>query len=500
MTERIMLINVVDQTESRTAILENDKLDELYIEGDTYPSFIGNIYKARVLNIEPSFQAAFVDLGLAQPGFLHLSELDFSVIPGNAGSKIPAHKRTIQSLLRKGMEMIVQVTKDPIDKKGPSVSTYVSLAGRYLVLMPNENKNGVSKKIEDDRERHRLKEVLDELGIPKNIGVIARTAAIGVKKTDLAKDCRYLQTQWKDIRKEFERAKAPAVLHKERDLALRTIRDLFTPDIKNIFVDSEPVFQRCMSFMKVIAPRSTRVLKLYRETTPLFYKYNVEEQIEQVFGRRVSLASGATLIIDQTEALTAIDVNSGRYRERKDPELTAFETNREAVPEIVRQLKLRDIGGVIVIDFIDMRDKKHKNEIEKLLSNELKKDRTRSIMTKISVFGLVEITRQKFRPSISRSLTVECPHCRGTGYVRSPEPMALAVFRQIALHSKNEKVDKIFIKTNPEVANLLLNKKRCDLARIETETRQMIFIEGDAGLGSDASEFILYDKNNQILD
>ncbi|MDK1031197.1 MAG: Rne/Rng family ribonuclease, partial [Planctomycetia bacterium] len=450
-----MLINAIEDEECRIAIVQNGILEELYIERASDEGLVGNIYKARVSNVEPSIQAAFVDFGQYKNGFLHASDICPSLIPPQkqrgkekeaeakkteakpASDRRDRHSRgkrrvPIQQTLQPGQEILIQVTKDGIGTKGPSITTYLSLPGRHLVLMPHVKRLGVSRKIKDFDTRKKLRDMLISLDPPKDMGFIIRTAGHQHGKRDVNRDLQYLLRLWKLINNRAKGAKAPVELYRESDLVVRALRDTLTPDIDQVLVDSESIFRRVREFLKIAMPRYVSRAKLYESNTPLFHKYKIEPQINTIYGRTVPLASGGSIVIEQTEALVAIDVNSGRGHRSKDPEESAYKLNIEAARETVRQLRLRDLGGVIVIDFVDMLEAKHRSAVEQVLKEGLGKDRARTQVGRTSRFGIIEMTRQRVRPSLERSTFVNCENCRGTGVVKPPEAAGLDVLRQVA--------------------------------------------------------------------
>jgi len=479
--QRKMLINALEPEESRIAILEDNVLQELYIQPTATESYLGNIYKGRVNNAERSIQAAFVDIGLPKNAFLHVSD-----VRGTGGeiwmptdSAIPKRRKDdtpIQNLLQKGQELVVQVLKEPIGTKGPSVTTYISVPGRFLVMMPGVVHYGVSRKITDEAERTRLRQLLEELELPTNVGFIVRTAGADARKTDLQRDLRYLRHLWDAVEERIRSAQPPALVYQESDIVIRAMRDIFAPDIEEIVIDSEEVCRKAAEFLRVVSPNLRNRVKLYRGAAPLFHRYGIEEEIENTFRDRVPLKSGGSIVIEQAEALVAIDVNSGRYTNESDIEETAFRTNMEAAREATRQLRLRDMGGVIVIDFIDMRLEKHQREVEKAVATELKRDRARNRVLRMSRFGLMQITRQRVRQGTKLALFEPCPTCAGTGLVRNDAGMVPHVMRQIRLGLSKKDVERIDILATPEVADLLGNARRHDLDGIEQDTRCKIRI------------------------
>ena len=416
------------------------------------------------------------------------------------GRKTPRRERPpIQQCLRRGQEVIVQVTKEGIGTKGPTLTTYVSCPGRYLVMMPGMAQLGVSRKIEDLEQRRELKRTLQELNPPRNLGFIIRTAGTEVSKKELQGDLNYLVRMWKVIANRIRSQKAPVELYQESDLVIRTIRDVFSDEIDRIIVDNEQVASRIRDFLSIVDPRSAGIVELYTGTMPLFQKFGVEREIEKINSRRVELPNGGSLVIDSAEALVAIDVNSGRYREQRDAELTAFNMNKEALTEVVRQLRLRDLGGVIVIDFIDMREERHKREIEHLLREELKNDRARTKVLRMSQFCMIELTRQRVRPSLKRSIYMDCPHCHGSALIKTPESVSLDVMRRLAAGATRVDVTRLDVKAYPSVATFLLNRKRKALVDLEEKTGKRITITPDESLAGDQISIAAYDLRNSLL-
>ena len=416
------------------------------------------------------------------------------------GRKTPRRERPpIQQCLRRGQEVIVQVIKEGIGNKGPTLTSYISCPGRYLVMMPGMAQLGVSRKIEDLEQRRELKRTLQELNPPKNLGFIIRTAGTEVSKKELQGDLGYLVRMWKVIANRIRTQKAPVELYEESDLVIRTIRDVFTDEIDRIIVDNEQVASRVRDFLSIVDPRSAGIVELYTGTMPLYQKFGVEREIEKINARRVELPNGGSLVIDSTEALVAIDVNSGRYREQRDAELTAFNMNKEALKEVVRQLRLRDLGGVIVIDFIDMREERHKREIERLLREELGSDRARTKVLKMSQFCLVELTRQRVRPSLKRSIYMDCPHCRGSALIKTPESVSLDAMRRLAAGATRLEVARLEVKAYPTVATFLLNQKRKALLELDEKTGKRITVVSDGTLAGDQVGIAAFDGKGHYL-
>src|SRR5437763_479805 len=463
-----MLINVSEGEECRIALMDGGKLEELYMERTSSTSHVGNIYKGRVTNVEPSIQAAFVDFGLGRNGFLHISDLmpqyfgkKGEDIVESVGKKMARRDRPpIQKCLRRGDEIIVQIIKEGIGTKGPTLSTYLSIPGRILVMMPGMANKGVSRKIEDEVERRRLRQILDSLKPIDEVGFIIRTAGIGKTKAEIQRDLQYLTRLWQNIDKKLKSTPAPVELYTEGDLITRTVRDVFTSDVDRIIVDNKDVAKRIKEFIKITAPRTKNKVDLYEEPVPLFHKYGIEKEIELMYSRHVPLPSGGSLVIDSTEAIVAIDVNSGKFRDHSDAETTAFKTDMEAADEIPRQLRLRDLGGVIICDFIDLRFERHRRELEKRLHDNLRNDRAKTKVLRMSQFGIIEMTRQRMRPSLKRSIYFDCPHCKGAGLVKTPESMSLDVMRRLAIAAHDQRVARVELAVSPEVAFYFQNRKR----------------------------------------
>jgi ribonuclease E len=496
-----LLINAVDPEEYRIALIEDGILEEFYIETTAKEQIRGNIYKGVVAHIEPALQAAFIDYGGEKNGFLQADEIhpEYHHEPSEPAEGQKHGRPPIQKLIHRGQEILVQVTKEESGTKGVALTTYISLPGRDLVLTPGQPGVGVSRKIEDEAERERLKTILSQLKVPEEIGTIVRTAGEGKKKQELAQNMESLLRLWGEIRTRAMEQPAPSLVYKEMDLAIRTIRDLFTPDIQEILIDNNDIFKQVRDFLGIIAPRQRNQVKLYKETRPIFSKHQVENQIETIFQNRVKLKSGGHIVIDPTEALVAVDVNSGRSIKERQIEETAFKTNLEAAEEIARQLRLRDLGGLIVIDFIDMKGAKYQNEVVKVLKNHLKRDKARTTVSRISKFGLLELSRQRIRPPIQFGTYYTCPTCQGKGLVRSIETLALMYLRKISLGISKGTIASVSGELPLEVANYLLNRKREDLARLEERHRVSIFLEGKPHLMPEDGklEFLKKKKNEE---
>jgi len=529
-----MLINVSQPEECRIAIVEDGVLEELYIERTSQNNYVGNIYKGRVVNLEPSIQAAFVDFGVGRNGFLHISDIEPQYFrqggyqpdkpiggPDSArddadeedeGSEYaqvgggdrpgpprgrgrtfrpgarPRIKPPIQDILRRGDEVLVQVIKEGIGTKGPTLSTYISIPGRYLVLMPALGRVGVSRKIEDDEARRKLRDVMLELNPPKGVGFIVRTAGVDRTKKELSRDLAYLLRLWKVIVRRIRKHAAPVDIYEESDMIIRTIRDIFTGEVDAIYIDEPSAYERAKEFLQIVMPRYVSRLQLYEGKEPLFHRYGLDDEIRRIHQREVPLRQGGSIVIDQTEALVAIDVNSGNFRAEDSAEETAYQMNILAAKEIARQLRLRDLGGVVVNDFIDMRKEKHRRSVERALRDAVRRDRARTKILRISPFGLIEMTRQRIRPSLKRSVFRECPDCAGTGVVKTAESMAIEVVRLLILAAQREDVAKVTITVSEEVATYLNNKKRRELSRIEDEGKLSVQVLGREAV---APEYLL---------
>jgi len=486
-----MLINAVEAEEYRVAIIKDGLLDGFYIETSTAEQRIGNIYKGVIERIEPSLQACFVNFGSDKNGFLQASDIHPEYYLDNRETSKVQTLPPIQKVLKKRQETLVQITKDMQGHKGAQLTTYLSIASRYLVLMPGST-GGISRKIEDEKERLRLKSIMSQLKPPEGIGYIVRTAALKKNKREISRDLNRLLRIWNDIRERVEKAPPLSLIHKEQDICLRTLRDYFTSDISDVLVDDKENFSKVKDYMKIISPRHRRRVKLYKGKQPIFAKYEIEEQIETIYSSKVPLKSGGSIVIDPTEALIAIDVNSGRTRIGSNVENTAFKTNFEAAPEIARQLRLRDMGGLVVIDFIDMKDKKHIREIEKLIREETKEDRAKIDISNISKFGLLELSRQRLRPSIESKSYQTCNYCQGRGLIPSVESASVSLLRQIWMGLSKKGVMQVKGTLSVEVAAYLHNKKRKELTQLESRYRAEIVLQGDPSLspGNGKLEFL----------
>jgi ribonuclease E len=469
-----ILINAVDHEECRIAKVTDSKLEEFHIESASREITQGNIYKGIITRLEPSLQAVFVDYGAERHGFLQKNDIHRDYFHDSPNGDL-----SLNTIVKRGQEVLVQITKDPIAQKGAMLSTFISLPGRYLVLMPGSDSRGISRKIEDEEERQRLKEIINSLKLPEGFGVIVRTAGADCNKTQLSKDLNYLMRLWENIKASVGQEQAPALLYKERNLVLRSIRDSFNADITEILIDDAPVFYEVKNFIKIISPKHLKIVKLYKGDRPLFTKFQLENQIASIFDNRVPLVSGGSIVIEQTEALVAIDVNSGKATQKKSIEETAFQTNLEAAEEIARQLRLRDLGGLIVIDFIDMKEIRRRAEIERAMKTFIKLDKARIKVGRISGFGLMQMSRQRIRPSIEFSSYVPCPNCQGKGVTPSTETLVLSFLRKLRLETLKGDVTSVKGVVPPEVAKYLLNRKKKEILDLEMRRNLNIIIEGD---------------------
>ncbi len=524
-----MFINVAQPEECRVAIVENGVLEEFYIERSAQENYVGNIYKGVVVNLEPSIQAAFVDFGVGRNGFLHISDvepqyfrlggfdpdklLSPTLEEGNGGngrrgrsrlrtaSGRPRIKPPIQDIFQRGDEVLVQIIKEGIGSKGPTLSTYISIPGRYLVLMPSLGRVGVSRKIEDFEQRRRLRGILQELNPPEGLGFIVRTAGADRTKKELSRDLAYLLRLWRVVVRRIKNQRGPVAIYEESDMIIRTIRDIFTTEVDAIYIDEPQAYERAKEFLQMVMPRYVNRLHLYEGKKPLFHKFNIEKQIEQIHQREVPLKSGGSIVIDQTEALVAIDVNSGNFRAADESaEETAYQINLMAAREIARQIRLRDLGGVIVNDFIDMRQERHRRGVERALREALKRDRARSRILRTSPFGLIEMTRQRIRPSLRWTLYRPCPTCTGSGMVKTVETLGLELIRTLVHLSQQDKVRRIELQVAPDVAGFLNNQKRHQLTQLEENNKVTIQILAKEGAHPELADIQCFDEQGNVLE
>ena len=469
-----MLINAVHLEQKRMAIVEDGKLVEFNIQMAVREPITGNIYKGIVMKVERGLQAAFVNYGGRKDGFLPLRDVSSNYFTEGA-----------RSTLKPGQEVLVQVLREVSERKGALLTSYISLPGRYLVLLPNKESSGISRKIEDEVDRKRLKELVEQIQTEAGVGFIVRTAGMNRTKQELARDYQHLSRLWKEIRKGAAETAAPALIYQESAFGVRSLRDYFTTDIEEILVDDMETFRQVRAYCKAVAPRNVKMIKLDKEKTPLFDKYQLEDQIRVIYQDRVELKSGGYLIINPTEAMITIDVNSGRGSHKRNVEETAFQTNTEAAEEIARQLRLRDLGGLLVIDFIDMMDSKHNAEVEKTFKKAISLDRARIQLSHISKFGILELSRQKKQSTIQEISYTPCPFCRGRGVRPSLEYTALTAYRKIETQAVKGFSSLIKLSVPYEVADYLLNQKRAEISRLENDYDMSIHISGSPDMAWD---------------
>jgi ribonuclease G len=453
---REIVINATKH-ESRIAVLDDGQVVELWVERTRHRTIVGNIYKGRVTKVLPGMQSAFVDLGLERDAFLYVSDViddieDFSEEGGDELhlDDVPQQRPEISDLLREGQEIVVQVSKDTIAGKGARITSHITLPGRFLVYMPTVNHIGVSRRIENEEERLRLKQTLESMR-PERGGFIARTAGEGREADEFRADFKYLTDLWDHIRRKAEKASAPNAIHHDLDLVLRTIRDVLSPDFKSVWVDDVDQYQRIVEFLNQIQPNLVSRVRLYRRDEPIFDEFGIEPEIAKALKSKVWLKSGGYIVINQTEALVAIDVNTGKYVGKKNLEETVFKTNVEAAKEIVRQIRLRDLGGIIVLDFIDMEEPNNRARLFEALEVEIRKDRSKTKILQISEFGLIEMTRKRVRQSLERSLTQACPYCGGSGRIKSNTTVALEIWRELMKLRDLHEGQDVIVRVNPVI-------------------------------------------------
>jgi len=494
-----------DPYETRIAVLEDDRLAELHLERRNHRGVVGNVYQGRVTRVLPGMQAAFVDIGLERDAFLYIADV-LPDVPdddpdlatpggdetgnGEAGNgearngeapPLPADVPTIDTLLRSGQEILVQVSKDPLANKGARVTTHVTLPGRFLVLLPTVGHLGISRRIEDEEERGRLRQILEQL--PRDAGgFIVRTAGEGRDAEDFAADQRYLAGLWQRIREAADETPAPGLVHQDLDLALRIVRDLYSEEFAGLWVDDEETYARIVEFLDHIQPQLAPRVRLDRADRALFERFGIESEIDAALKPKVWLKSGGHLVINQTEALVAIDVNTGRYVGERDLETTALATNLEAVEEVVRQIRLRDLGGIIVIDLIDMVEPANRERVFEALGRELRKDRSKYKVLSISEFGLVELTRKRSRTNLERQLTRNCPCCEGSGRVPTAATTCLRIRRSLLKMRGSLPWKDILLRVHPDVAKAFQHEERVVLDELERELGAAIHLQGDAKL------------------
>lgn len=482
-----------NQREIRVALLENNQLVELFIEHKAKKGIVGNVYKGRVTRILPGMQVAFVNIGMEKAGFLYVGDIDVFDIRQVDGEKqkedesaLPldeegraidqdkpfrgySHGIPIQDILKEGQEIMVQVAKNPMGTKGPRLTSYVTLPGRHIVYMPTVNQISVSRRIEDEAERERLINIISEIGRP-NEGYIVRTAGEGRTREDFASDTNFLHRLWENLKASTETANAPSLLYEDLNLIFRAIRDMFNQDVRRLVVDSKNDYQKCLEFCNTYLPHLVDKIELYGDSTPVFDHYGIEMEISRALGRKIWLKSGGYISIDQTEALVAVDVNTGKFVGHSDPEETILKTNLEAVWEIVYQLRLRNIGGIIIVDFIDMAKEESKEIVWNALTQALKADRSRTKILKISEIGLVEMTRKRVRESLTQTLCDLCSYCEGKGYIKSPTTVCYEILRAIQRLAGNN-IDKktVTVEVHPAIYDLIFEEESSFLEEMEKQ-------------------------------
>lgn len=486
----------VEHQEKRVAIIEDKTLEEFYVERQDAQKLVGNIYKGVVQTIVPAIGAAFIKMGLGKNGFLYVQDLtqpDYEKMAelidrpysydGAIGSPSKSkHPGDIKRILKAGQEILVQVVKEPLGTKGPRLTTHIALPGRYLVLMPCDSHLGVSRKIQENKERARLRELLKQLNAPSNIGLIVRTVASGSTKRDFVQDLRYLMNLWRRIKGCYQRRPAPALVHEEYDLVLRIIRDKFSAQTSRLLVDSKEEYKRIMRFLNIFAPNFKSRVQFYRSDLPLFGKSGVEEEISKVYERKVQLKSGGYIMLEPTESLVAIDVNSAKFTSKRDIEETAYMVNLEAAKEIARQIRLRDIGGIIIIDFIDMNQAGHRRKVFDTLNAALKRDHAKTDISSVSKLGLIEMTRQRTRKSIESVIYHCCPYCQGKGLIKSPATMAILALRKLKKMLPTINRRTVLLLAHPDVSSRLTNQNRQSIYNLERKFKVKILIRQDSKL------------------
>ncbi len=465
-----MLINAVHAEQKRMAIVENGKLVEFNIQMSVKEPITGNVYKGVVQKVERGLQAAFVNYGGKRDGFLPLRDV--------SSEYFTEQRENGKTSLKIGQEVLVQVVREVSERKGALLTAYISLPGRYLVLLPNKQSSGISRKIEDEEDRKRLKNLVEQIKLDEGVGFIVRTAGMNRTKQELSRDYQNLLKLWKEIQKRTKTVPTPSLIYQESDFGICSLRDYFTSEITDIQVDDLDTFKKMREYCKVVVPKTAKIIRLYKEKAPMFDQYNLEEQIRIIYQERVDLKSGGYIIISPTEAMITIDVNSGRASNKRNVEETAFKTNLEAAEEIARQLRLRDLGGLIVIDFIDMMDRKHDAEVEKAFKKALTVDRARIQLSRISKFGILELSRQKKQPTIQEISYTVCPLCNGRGVRPSLEYTALSAFRKVESQVVRGSYLSIKVTLPHEVSDYLLNQKRSEIIKLETSYDTAIHICG----------------------
>ncbi len=484
-----ILINV-NELERRIAILENNNLVEYYVEKSKVDSLVGNIYKGKVLKILPGMDAAFVDIGLGKAGFLYKGDISFKEHFEN--NEDISKYFNIQDIIKQGQDILVQIVKEPIGTKGVRLTTNITIPGKYLVLLPTLKHTGVSKKITNKEERERLKECLEKFNNEHEIGFIARTASENVEIEKLEEDKEFLLKIWNKIKNKYKNSKAPKLIHKELGLMFRIVRDFYSLDVDEIILNDKRDYAELKNFISNYLPKFKNKIKLYDGIEPLFEKFNIEHEINKLYKRKIWLRSGGYIIIDKTEALTAIDVNTGRYVGEKELEDTVFQTNVEAAKEIAYQVRLRNIGGLIVIDFIDMNEKEDREKLYEILEQEFSKDRSKVKIQKVSELGIVEMTRKRTQEDITSSMIMPCPICEGRGYIKSPETLCAEIYRTILKNINLYKNKKINLVVNPIMAEKIMEEEKDIIDLLEKNFNINLQIEATDTIPIESFEIDLY--------
>ncbi len=476
-----IIINISPE-ETRVALLEsNAQLSELYIERKKDASLVGNVYKGKIVKILPGMQSAFVDIGLEKAAFLHAADVysgfDYSIFGEDIEGSIPLNL-PIEDMLQEGQDVFVQVSKDSIGTKGARVTSYITLPGRYLVLMPGVEHIGISRRIEDEDERTRLKDIISKLK-PQNFGFIVRTASEGCLEEDIEKDIDFLMLLWENIQSKKDGVNPPHLLYSDLDLALRSVRDLLGREVEQLIIDSEKEHKKLVEFANTYFPKMTPNIKLYEGHEPIFDAYGIELEIPKALGRRIWLKSGGYIVIDQTEALTSIDVNTGKFVGKASLEDTVLKTNLEAVKEIAYQVRLRNLGGIIIIDFIDMEKEENREKLFNVFQEAISKDRAKCTILRVSEFGLIEMTRKRVRESLGRTLCEPCSYCDGKGFVKSPITVCYEIFRELRKIGSTKKDGKIMLTAHPQVVDLIYEEEREGFEEIERENNFKIIVKAD---------------------
>ncbi|MFA4992160.1 MAG: Rne/Rng family ribonuclease [Candidatus Omnitrophota bacterium] len=487
--QKEILINVEPQ-EKRVAVVMGGALEEYYIERPSEVNLVGNIYKGVVTSVLSGIGAAFVDIGFGKNGFLYVTDMlspsrEFDLLDAADAHPVKRTARPkpsdIDKLVKKGQEVLVQVVKEPMGTKGPRLTTHVGIPGRFVVLMPFDRHMGISKKVNDGRERERLRQILKKVMTGMDFGLIVRTAGVGKGEGDFRREVRYLAAVWRNIKNSSSKVRAPRIIHEEYGLTFRILRDIFSEDVTRVLVDNRDEYKKLMHFANSIMPVMKRKLMFYREHSPLFESRGIEKEIEKLYRKKIDLKCGGYIFIEETEGLIAIDVNSGGFT-RRHMEETAFKVNSEAALEIARQVRLRDIGGIVIIDFIDMVKEGHRRQIFDILLGSVKKDRARINILKMSEFGIVQMTRQRIRKGVRSVSYQNCPYCRGRGSVKSVTTMAIEVLREIKRQMDKGRSREIRSYVHPDVANYLLNEDRPSISKLESNYKTRIVIIAEPGI------------------